>query len=51
LEICDFYGREIKKGEEYDIYNEPMIFLEDKKYIGGSFEMYEIIFRLNVVNG
>ena len=51
LEICDFYGKDISKEKEYDVYKDPLIFLEDKKYIGGSFEMYEIIFRINQING
>jgi hypothetical protein len=40
IEILDYYSAGRKK-EVPDI----MVFLEDKKYIGGAFELYEEIFR------
>lgn len=30
------------------LYNDALVFMEDKEYIGGIFEMYETIFRLPV---
>ena len=40
-EICKYYSIEIPNS----CYNSVFVFLEDKKYIGNEFELYEIILR------
>lgn len=41
IQVCEFYG--YHPGTSMDVFEEPIVFLEDKEYIGGCFEMYEII--------
>lgn len=48
IKLCDFYylktGKIIKNDPLY-LYKDALVFLEDTDFIGGIFEMYEIIFR------
>ncbi len=45
IQVCEFYG--YHPGTSMDVFEEPIVFLEDKEYIGGCFEMYEIIAKKN----
>lgn len=48
IELCNYYylktGKIIKNDPLY-LYKDALVFLEDKEFIGGIFEMYQIIFR------
>ena len=39
VEICKYYSVD----KSIDIFNDILVFFEDKKYIGGAFELYQIM--------
>lgn len=48
IEICNFYYIKTGKILENDplyLYKDALVFLEDKEFIGGIFEMYQVIFK------
>ena len=43
IKICEYYN--FYPGTSIEVFEDPIVFLEDKEYIGGAFEMYQIILR------